>query len=161
MRGFIHDRRRPRPRVQPVWPMIDSGPCIKKIERLEDELEVMRQRLDEAKRLFGGDQDVLALQRLGLSPSQARAASILLNRPTVTAEQMGFAVYIDDPDRRHELSKCALRVHVSKARERLRTLGVRIEDGRQIGYPGYRMPADSKAYLRSLMARPSGRQAAE
>jgi hypothetical protein len=141
--------------------MIDSGPFIRKIERLEDELEVMRQRLDETQRLFGLDQDILALQRLGLSPSQARVAGILLKRPMVTAEQMGFAVYIDDPDRRHELGGSALKVHVSKARERLRKLGVHIEDGRRFGHPGYSMTPESKAWLRALMDGQLLRQAAE
>jgi len=132
--------------------MLDSGPFIVKIERLEDELEVARERIRELEAALGADDLLLPLRMLGLSQAESRIVNLLRKRDYATKEQLSLAVYIDDPERRFDVQPKCLDVMVHTTREKLAGWGVTFTTLARGQNPGYRMAGPDKGRLARLIA---------
>jgi DNA-binding response OmpR family regulator len=135
--------------------MIDSGPFIKKIERLEDDLEIARDRVKELEQALGIGDDIMPLRLLGLTPMQARLVNLLWKRDTVTRDQILIVLYQDDYERRFDVQSRIVDVICCQARKRLRkhgiTLGSLFKPGMRSDGGGYRMPPESKEKLTAVL----------
>ena len=131
----------------------DSGPHIARIERLEDELQIARDRIKELERALGIGDDLMPLRMLGLSPFEARLVNVIRKRDTVTRTQALIAIYDGDDDRRLDVLPKVLDVFTSNARRALGRFGVSFETLNGAGdNGGYYMPGPDKARLTRLIA---------
>jgi hypothetical protein len=136
---------------------LPSGPFIQKIERLEDELELARDRVRELEKALGIGDDIMPLRLLGLSAQEAVVVNLLTRRDVVTRDQILIAMYSEDEERRFDVQPKIVDVVCSKARQKLRPLGVsfgsifKAGGGRDEG-GAYRMPGPDKARLAKLVA---------
>lgn len=136
-----------------------SGPFIidhlkGRVESLTNALERAQERIDELEKAFGSDEDIIALLKLGLTPSEAKAVHLIHTREHVTAKQVLFAIYAEDPDQMNEVNAYAnMKVFISNARRKLKRFGLSIATlGWGEGYSGYYMPGPDKSRLAKLMA---------
>jgi hypothetical protein len=126
-----------------------SGPHV--VQRLKDRIDDLEAKIADLKQSLGVDYEYEGLRLLGLTDNQAKLVGILLKRDIATTDQLLTGAYIDhDADKRYEHVKKTVVVPLCMAnRKVLRGHGLKIENIH--GY-GYRMPPESKAKLRSLMA---------
>jgi hypothetical protein len=129
---------------------LPPGPYI---EKLEDELEIARDRVKELEQALGIGDDLMPLRHLGLSPQQARLVNAIHKRSVVTKAQAMMAIYAADDDRRFDVLPKILDTIVCNARHRLRRFGVSFEtiNGRE-DEGGYRMTDRDKSRLDGLLA---------
>lgn len=138
---------------------LNSGPHIVnhlrgRVSSLTEALQRAHDRITELERAFGSDAELLPLQAMGLTPSQARLVHCLRSRDMVTARQLQFAMYADNPDKMGEVdSSTNVKVHLCQARKTLKRFGVSITTiGRCNGTEGYRMTGPDKSRLAKLLA---------
>lgn len=137
----------------------DSGPHIVehlrgRVESLTNALERAQDRINDLERAFGSEDDLLPLQALGLTPSQARIVHFMRGKDLVTARQLQFAMYVDQPDKPNEVDAAAnVKAQLHGARKTLKRFGILIDTiGRCRGAEGYRMSGPDKARLARLIA---------
>ncbi len=132
---------------------LPSGPFIQKIERLEDELELARDRARELEVALGIGDDLMPLRMLGLSPQQARLVNAMHKRRVLTRTQALMAIYASDDDRRFDVLPKILDVIASHSRRKLRRCGIEFETLRGAGDDGgFYMPGPDKSRLAKLLA---------
>jgi hypothetical protein len=135
--------------------VIDSGPFIRKIERLEDELEVALDRVKDLERALGIGDDIMPLRMLGLTPLQAKLVNLLSKRDVATRAQILMVLYQDDYERSFDVQPRIVDVVCCQARKRLRKHGITIESlfkpGMRSDGGGYRMPPESKQKLTAAL----------
>lgn len=139
---------------------LNIGPHI--VERLEDQLQVAKDRIKELEQALGIGDDLMPYRMMGFSPHESAVVNVLFKRPVATKEQILQAMYGQEPERRWDIvgTKMADTV-ICITRKKLRRLGVAIET---LGLGvGYQMPVADKAALGRLMddKRHSTRAAAE
>ncbi len=140
------------PEIRPSGPVhLAAGPYIRRIEELEENMSSIKDAL-------GTDRELLALRLMGLTEVQARLAGTLYRREMMTKDGGMAAIYIENPDKRSERDPRGVDVHICSIRKKLTRYGIEINT---IWGEGYRMPAESKAKLKSLMDRQFLKQAAE
>lgn len=136
----------------------NSGPHVvehlqKRVASLSEALDAAQARIDELERAFGSDAEIMPLVALGLTRSEARIVWLIYRRDIATTRQLMHAVYVDSPDRMHEIEPNTIKTFVCFARKKLRRLGLTVDT---VGYgdeaSGYRMPGADKARLSKLIA---------
>jgi hypothetical protein len=95
-----------------------------RIESLKTALDLAQQRIDELECALGRDDDLTPLRLLGLTTQEARLVNLLRQRELVTKEQAMQAIYVDDPDRRFDVSYKIGDVVAFNARKKLARYGV-------------------------------------
>jgi DNA-binding response OmpR family regulator len=98
-----------------------------RIEELEEENAQMRAALGA----LDGCED---WYRYGLTPGEMKIFQALRRRKIATTQQLLFALYPNDPDRRAEVELNIIRVIVSNLRRKLRPAGVEIRCARNVGW---------------------------
>jgi DNA-binding response OmpR family regulator len=140
--------------VPASYPMTNCGDreaqLLRQIARLTEERDAAIDELAELRAVFGlsPDKYQIALGGLGLTASQARIVSLLLNRDMATNEQLRFAIF-QDATARAERCDNNIKVQISKARQRLAQFGVQID---VVWGHGYRLTIESKSKLREIIA---------
>ncbi len=139
--------------------VLSSGPFIVdhlrgRVESLTNALERAQERIDDLEKAFGSDAELMPLIRLGLTPSEARIIHLVRDRDFVTARQITFAIYYDNPDRANEVDAYnTMKTIVSKLRTKLRRYSLSLESvGWGADTSGYRMSGPSKSRLAKLIA---------
>jgi hypothetical protein len=137
----------------------NSGPHVvqhlqSRVDSLKAALDAAQDRINELERVFGGDDDLMPLVRLGLTKSEARIVHLVRSRECVTGEQIEMAMYADNPDHAHDVDgRNVMKVHCTRARQALAKFGVTFQSvGYGSGSSGYRMTAADKARLAKLIA---------
>jgi DNA-binding response OmpR family regulator len=107
--------------------MIDSGPFIRSLQDRIAELEEENASLKDALGALDGCEDA---HRLGLTKSEGRIYRALTRRKVATTDQLIFALYPNDPDRRAERDPSIIRVHIRNMRRK----GIPIAVSRAVGW---------------------------
>ena len=139
---------------------LPSGPHIKpsreqfledRVRQLKVALDLAQQRITDLEKTLGIGDDITPLMVLGLTKKEAIAVNLLSRREVVTRTQVMTALYAeDDPGKQFEVQEKMADVIVSKARTKLKRVGVVIAPA---GYSlGWRMLGPDKARLARLVA---------
>lgn len=133
---------------------LNSGPHIiglnRRIEELEDELQLARDRVKELEAALGIGDDLAPIRRMGFSPQEAAVVNVLVKRDTVNREAVMQAIYGADPERRYDVQDKLADVHLSRVRVKLGRMGV---DLVSLGWLlGWRLTPPGKARFARLLA---------
>jgi hypothetical protein len=127
-----------------------SGPHI---EKLEDELQIARDRIKELEAVLGIGDDLMPLRLLGLTPHEAKLVNVIRRRNVATRTQAMIAMYGGDDDRRLDVLPKVIDVVACNARSKLGRFGVSFGTLRGMDDDGgYHMPGPDKARLARLLA---------
>ncbi len=111
--------------------MLNSGPFIRGLQDRIAELEEENAQLKASLGALDGQED---WHQFGLTPSEVRILNALQRRKIATTQQLLFALYPNDPDRRAEVDLNIIRVVVSNLRRKLRAAGIVIQCRRNVGW---------------------------
>jgi DNA-binding response OmpR family regulator len=113
--------------VQQVPGMIDSGPFIRSLRNRVEELEA---ELTDLKATLGALDGCEDAYRLGLTRSEGRIYNALRRRKVATRDQLFFALYPNDPDKRADGDPAVVRVLIQKIRRK----GIPIKGSKTVGW---------------------------
>jgi hypothetical protein len=114
-----------------------------------DELQLLRDRIDELEQILGVDLSLTSRLRgaLGITRDQARMLGLLLNRNMVTHDAMFTVLYGDRPDCDQPQPK-VMDVQLCKLRKVTSLHGI---DIKTLVGEGWQMPMAEKAKVRALL----------
>lgn len=106
---------------------LPSGPFI---QRLQDRIADLEAENADLKAVLGALDGQEGVLRLGLTKSEGRIYNALKRRKIATREQLFFALYADDPDKRAERDPTCVRVFIQKIRRK----GIPIAGSKTVGW---------------------------
>lgn len=132
---------------------LNSGPHIiglnRRIEELEDELQLANQTIAELRRELGMVRaEELRLCALGFTSSEAKVVNALRKHDIVSREQIMLALYSAKPRKMGVMVPENATVHVSKARSKAKRFGANIHG---IWGVGWRMDDAGKTAITRAM----------
>jgi DNA-binding response OmpR family regulator len=111
--------------------MIAPNAVVRQLRQRIEELEAENADLKSTLREVDGQEE---WYRCGLTPGEMKVFGALRRRKLATTQQLLFALYPNDPDRRAEADLNIIRVHVSNLRRKLAARGISIECRRNVGW---------------------------
>lgn len=138
---------------------LNSGPHIKPSRELALEARIaeLEDEVAELRAMLAVDADTEALRLLGFTATEARIVNLLLARDKASRDQVLFAMYPNNPDKRYDMSYGLPSVHMTRIRAVLKPLGATVK---AFWGEGWWMTPESKDALRRALKRPC-RAAAE
>jgi DNA-binding response OmpR family regulator len=106
----------------------NSGPHV--IRQLRERIEELESEIAELKATLGALDGHEDARELGLTRSEGKIYNALRRRKIATRDQLFFALYADNPDKRAESDPACVRVFIQKIRRK----GIPVKGSKTVGW---------------------------